>query len=197
VTDAALQLLRAGAIVRRLRDFVGRGEAELQSEDVEQLLRSVVDLARADGIIRGMELRLEPSAHPATVLADRTQIQQVLLNLIRNAAESIAGSEIGRAGQGVIRIATIVRPPEGTFIDVIDNGPGLDPEIADRLFQPFVSTKPAGMGIGLTICHTIAEGHGGGLSAEPVAGGGLRFRLSLPPVPQPGPKPSSTSGPSP
>jgi PAS domain S-box-containing protein len=185
VTEAAQQMLRAGAIVRRLRDFVGRGEAELQPEDVDELLRSVVDLARADGIIRGSELVLEPAAQPATVLVDRTQIQQVLLNLIRNAAEAIAVCDIGRAGEGVIRIAVNLRPSEGTAIDVIDNGPGLDPEIVERLFQPFVSTKPAGMGIGLTICHTIAEGHGGSLTVADMPGGGLRFRLSLPPVLQP------------
>ncbi len=186
VSDAAQQLLRAGTIVRRLRDFVGRGEAELQPEDVDELLRSVVDLARADGITRGMELHLEPCPRAATVLVDRTQIQQVLLNLIRNAAEAIAGCEIGRAGGGVIRIEAAMAPAgDATCIDVTDNGPGLAPEIVERLFQPFVSTKPAGMGIGLTICHTIAQGHGGGLAAEPVPGGGLRFRLSLPPVPQP------------
>ncbi len=193
VSDAAQQLLRAGAIVRRLRDFVGRGEAELQPEDMGDLLRSVVDLARADGLIRGIDLQLEPGTHAATVLVDRTQIQQVLLNLIRNAAEAIAACDIGRAGEGVIRIATSMRPAEGTAIDVIDNGPGIDPEIAERLFQPFVSTKSAGMGIGLTICHTIAEGHGGSLAAEAVAGGGQRFRLSLPPAPSPGLQPAARS----
>lgn len=184
VADAAQQMLRAGAIVRRLRDFVSRGEAELEPEDVTELLRSVVDLARADGIARGMTLKLEPAAQPAVVLIDRTQIQQVLLNLIRNAAEAIAPTATGQSGAGVIRIASLVRPGDAICIDVIDNGPGLDREVIERLFQPFVSTKPAGMGIGLTICHTIAEGHGGDLVAESMPEGGMRFRLSLPAVPQ-------------
>jgi two-component system sensor kinase FixL len=184
VADAAQQMLRAGAIVRRLRDFVSRGEAELEPEDVAELLRSVVDLARADGIARGMTLKLEPAAQPAVVLVDRTQIQQVLLNLIRNAAEAIAPTATGQSGAGVIRIASLVRPGDAICIDVIDNGPGLDREVIERLFQPFVSTKPAGMGIGLTICHTIAEGHGGDLVAESMPEGGMRFRLSLPAVPQ-------------
>jgi two-component system sensor kinase FixL len=126
--------------------------------------------------------------YTAMILIDLTQMQQVLLNLIRNAAEAITAARQADSGRepGVIVLAAVVRPPEGTCIDVIDNGPGLAPDIAERLFQPFLSTKPTGMGIGLTICHTIVEGHGGHLVAQPANGGGMRFRIALPPVPQPG-----------
>ncbi len=186
VSDAAQQMLRAGAIVRRLRDFVGRGEAELQSEDVGELIRGVVDLARADGITRGIVLRMALAPEDAVVLVDRIQIQQVLLNLIRNAAEAIGGADGPNRPPGVIVLATTLHPTEPTWIDVIDNGPGLAPEIAERLFQPFVSTKPTGMGIGLAICHTIVEGHGGRLMAEAHPTGGMRFRIALPPAPKPG-----------
>ena len=182
VADAAQQLLRAGAIVRRVRDFVGRGEAELQREDVGHLVSGVVDLARAAGITRGVELRFDPGPDQAVVLVDRAQIQQVLLNLIRNAAEAISPSETAESQDGLIRLATRVLADGQVCIDVSDNGPGIPAQVLARLFQPFVSTKPNGMGIGLTICHTIAEGHGGDLTAEALPEGGTRFRLRLPPV---------------
>jgi two-component system sensor kinase FixL len=184
VSDAAQQLLRAGAIVRRLRDFVGRGEAELQPEDIGDLIREARDLAQADGITGGVTLRLDIVAARAIVLVDRTQIQQVLLNLIRNAAEAIGGMEASHAGE--ITLTAIGRPGDGMCIEVTDNGPGLAPEIAERLFQPFVSTKPTGMGIGLAICHTIVQGHGGRLSAERLENGGTRFRIALPSLLPPG-----------
>lgn len=188
VSDSAQQLLRAGAIVRRLRDFVGRGEAELQLEDVSELIRGVVDLAKTDGSLQGVDLRMVLAPYTATVLIDLTQIQQVLLNLIRNAAEAItlALAQNPAREPGIIVLAAVIRPPEGTCVDVIDNGPGLAPHVSDRLFEPFISTKSSGMGIGLTICRTIVEGHGGQLLAQPANGGGMRFRIALPPVPQAG-----------
>jgi two-component system sensor kinase FixL len=107
-------------------------------------------------------------------LVDRTQIQQVLLNLLRNAAEALqdrADPEIVvQAGYGAGDELEIV---------VSDNGPGLAPEVCERLFQPFVSTKSSGMGIGLAICRTIIEGHGGRLTAESNDRGGASFRISL------------------
>jgi two-component system sensor kinase FixL len=188
VADAAQQLLRSGAIVRRLRDFVERGEAELQPQDVSELIRGTIELARADGITQGVELQMVLAPYTALVLIDITQMQQVLLNLIRNAAEAIRDAVKADPDRehGIIVLAAVARPPDGTCIDVIDNGPGLPPDIAENLFQPFMSTKPGGMGIGLTICHTIVEGHGGQLQAQIAIGGGTRFRITLPPVPQSG-----------
>jgi C4-dicarboxylate-specific signal transduction histidine kinase len=162
VADAAQQMLRAGAIVRSLRHFVGRGEAELLPEDVGELIREACDLALDDGITGGIHLLIGNVPPAAIVLVDRTQIQQVLLNLIRNASEAIttAGADTDPAGKppGKIVLSAQYRPAEGMCIEVTDNGPGLAPEIAERLFQPFVSTKPTGMGIGLAICHTIVQG---------------------------------------
>jgi two-component system sensor kinase FixL len=177
VTDAAQQMLRAGAIVRRLRDFVDRGEVELQPESVEELLRETTDLAISDGLPENIGLELTVADNIGHVLVDRTQIGQVVLNLLRNAAEAIQSMEPPR--QGLIRVSARLIS-SNMVITVQDNGPGLAPGIADRLFEPFVSSKRTGMGIGLAICRTIVEGHGGRLTAEMLPEGGMMFRIVLP-----------------
>ena len=196
VSDGAAQLLRAGAIVRRLRDFVERGEAELQPEDVDQVLRETCNLARTDGINAGVELRLDLRHPTGQAMIDRTQIQQVLLNLIRNAAEAICSDEPGAAvgitlgmTLGEIDLCTSTDDADNLCIEVRDTGPGLPAGIAERLFQPFVSSKRTGMGIGLSICRTIIEGHGGRLNAEPNLPHGMIFRISLPALNSPGESP--------
>ena len=177
VSDAAQQMLRAGSIVRRLRDFVERGEVELQPENVEELLRETCDLAISDGLPENISLTLSVSDKLGPVLVDRTQIGQVVLNLLRNAAEAIQGSDMHSLGR--IRVSAGLEAA-GIVIAVQDNGPGLAPGISDRLFEPFVSSKRTGMGIGLAICRTIVEGHGGRLTAEPAADGGMIFHIVLP-----------------
>ena len=177
VSDAAQQMLRAGAIVRRLRDFVERGEVELQPELVGELLRETCDLATSDGLPNGIELALEVDDGLGRVLVDRTQIGQVLLNLLRNAGEAIQSADLPRPGRILVSAAMT---EFGMRIAVQDNGPGLAPDIADRLFEPFVSSKRTGMGIGLSICRTIVEGHGGKLTAETADDGGMIFRILLP-----------------
>jgi PAS domain S-box-containing protein len=183
LADASTQMLRAGAIVRRLHSFVSRGEAELRPEDVAALIREACDLARADGTAAGVVLALRLAPDVGAALLDRTQTQQVLLNLIRNAAEAIRSVPPDPERPGVITISAERSRAGGVAIAVADTGPGLAPEIAARLFEPFVSTKPTGMGIGLTICRTIIEGHGGRLTGANAEGGGMVFRLILPPMP--------------
>lgn len=190
------QLLRAGAIVRRLRDFVERGEAELQPERIERVLRESCDLARTDGIDAGVDLRLDLTHRTGMAMIDRTQIQQVLLNLIRNAAEAICSAEPGSAvgitlgmTLGEIDVSARTDDTGDLCIEVRDTGPGLPNGIAERLFQPFVSSKRTGMGIGLSICRTIIEGHGGRLTAEPRHPNGMIFRIILPALHPPGESP--------
>ncbi len=184
VADAAQQMLRAGAIVRRLRDFVERGEVELQPENIAELLRETCDLARTDGHTEGIALRCSVDDRIGNSLLDRTQIGQVLFNLIRNAAEAIQESQADppQAGKptGRIDVSAHFGLESAVWIEVTDNGPGLAPGIAERLFEPFVSTKRSGMGIGLAICRTIVEGHGGMLTALANPTGGMIFRISLP-----------------
>jgi two-component system sensor kinase FixL len=177
VHDAATQLLRAGSIVRRLRDFVGRGEADMRSEDASDVILEACDVARSDGALAGVSMRVSVPANVAATMMDRTQIQQVLLNLIRNAAEALQGRV-----DGEITVSASRNADEGVDIVVSDNGPGLAPEIEQRLFQPFASTKAGGMGIGLAICRTIVEGHGGSLDAMRNVDGGVTFRIALGPT---------------
>jgi two-component system sensor kinase FixL len=184
VTDAVGQTLRAGAIVRRLREFVGRGEADLKLDDMADLIREACDVARTDRATRASQLTVRVPATQACALVDRTQVQQVLLNLIRNAAEAIDDAPGGR-----IEVACSTSAA-GIEIVVADNGPGIAPDMVDRLFQPFASNKALGMGIGLAICRTIIEGHGGTLCASANPGGGARFRILLPPAPTHFPHPA-------
>ena len=170
----AEQALRAGEIIRRLRVFVARGETERRIEPVAKLIEDASALAlvgaREQEIVT--RVRLDPLAK--CVLADRVQVQQVLVNLIRNASEAMQHRPRRELGIAVRRL-----PPGMVEIAVSDTGPGIPPEVADRLFQPFVTTKQTGMGVGLSICRTIIEAHGGRMSGERNAAGGATFRLTL------------------
>jgi two-component system sensor kinase FixL len=191
VDEAADQMLRARDIVRRLRAFIGRGGAALEPEDLADVIRQACDLCLVDGAAGSADLVVD-AAPGEIALLDRTQFQQVLLNLVRNASEAIAAGAIGTSGgatsgapaseMGRIEIGCARQPDGSVCITVADNGPGLAPHLATRLFDPFVSTKHDGLGIGLVICRTIVEGHGGQLAAADRPGGGMVFSIVLPPV---------------
>jgi two-component system, LuxR family, sensor kinase FixL len=172
--DCADQSIRAGQIVRRLRDFMARGETERRVESLSRLIGEASALALLGAKEQGIdvEMRLDPLAD--NVLVDRIQIQQVLVNLMRNAIEAMAGSSIrhleilsGSDGDGCVRVS------------IVDSGPGLAPEVVERLFQPFVTTKPGGMGIGLSLCQTIVNAHEGRIWAEQSKLGGTAFHFTL------------------
>jgi two-component system sensor kinase FixL len=169
------QASRAGQIIRHLRQFIAKGETDRALEDVNAVVEEASALALIGTAGKGIATRrvLEKGLPP--VLVDRIQIHQVITNLIRNsvdALEEVERREIvissRRAASGTIEIA------------VADTGPGLAPEVAQRLFQPFVTTKPGGLGIGLSICRSIVDGHGGRLWASDNPGGGTIFHVSLP-----------------
>ncbi|MCF4124570.1 PAS domain S-box protein [Methylobacterium sp. SyP6R] len=179
VDQAADQALRAGQVIRHLREFVARGEGERHIEELPKLIEEASALALVGAKERGVHVTfaLDPAA--PLVLADRIQVQQVLLNLIRNAIEAMQDSP-----RRELRVSTRALPGDGLVeIGVADTGPGLAPEVASRLFQPFVTTKPQGMGVGLSICRTIVEAHGGKIRAESRhgqgQGQGTEFRFSL------------------
>ncbi|KMO33221.1 histidine kinase [Methylobacterium tarhaniae] len=171
----AAQALRAGQIISRLRDFVARGETERRIEPVVRLIEDSCALAMVGAREQGVVLRLALDRRVGSVLADRVQIQQVLINLIRNAREAMAQGPRRELG-----IATRPLTADRVEIAVSDTGPGIAEDVAARLFQPFVTTKPGCMGVGLSICRTISEAHGGRLEVERNEAGGATFRLTLP-----------------
>jgi two-component system sensor kinase FixL len=171
---AADQALRAGQIIRRLRDFVARGETERRIEGVTKLVEEASALALVGAREQGLRVRFQFDPRSELVLADKVQVQQVLLNLLRNAAEAMAGSD-----RRELTIFTNLAADDMVSIGVADTGAGVAEEVASQLFQPFVTTKRQGMGVGLSISRSIVEGHGGKIWAEPNPGGGTVFRFTL------------------
>ncbi len=171
---AAEQSLRAGQIIRRLRDFVARGETERRIESLKKLLEEASALALVGAKDRGVRVTYALDPALDAVLADKVQIQQVVLNLVRNAIEAMEQSDR--------RDLTIgsERSPDGmAVVRITDTGTGIAPEIAEQLFQPFITTKSQGLGVGLSISRTIVESHGGRIWVEPNPGGGTIFRFTL------------------
>ncbi|MBN8874256.1 MAG: PAS domain S-box protein [Rhodospirillales bacterium] len=173
---AAQQTLRSGEIIRRLRAFVARGEVARQPEAMAKLIEEASALALVGAKERGVSVTLHADPGLPAVLVDRVQIQQVLLNLIRNAVEAMETSPE--------RVLTVEAGRWESMVVVVvsDTGCGIPPTIEAQLFQPFVTTKREGMGIGLSVCRTIVEAHGGRLWAEPNPQGGTIFRFTLPVV---------------
>lgn len=175
VNQAAEQALRAGQVIRHLREFVARGESERHIEGLPKLIEEASALALVGAREKGVHVRFDLDPDAPLVLADRIQVQQVLLNLIRNAIEAMQG-----APRRELVVATKALPADALVeVSVADTGSGLAPEVASQLFQPFVTTKASGMGVGLSICRTIVEAHGGKILAEPGPAGGTTFRFTL------------------
>lgn len=174
VDKAVTQTARAGQIIRQLRDFVEKRESSRAPANINLVIEEALLLASissADPNVKVI-IAFEPNLPP--VMIDKVQVQQVIVNLARNAIEAMQA-----VTERKLRLATALEP-EGVTITVSDSGPGLAPEVADRLFHPFVSTKEKGMGIGLSICQSIIEAHGGRISAGQGALGGADFRIVLP-----------------
>ncbi len=174
VDKAAEQAVRAGEIIRRLRGFVSRGESEKRPETLEKLIEDALALGLVGQRERNIAVRRDYE-RGAWVMADRVQIQQVLVNLVRNACEAMADCERRELtvrsrdlGAGLVEIA------------VSDTGRGLPESVRPNLFRPFFTTKESGMGVGLSISRSIVEGHGGELSAYDRPEGGAEFTLTLP-----------------
>lgn len=175
LTEAAKQAIRAGDIIRHLRAFVARGETERHPEEIKRIVEEAGALALLGSKEHGIRSNFDFGSDDAIVLVDRVQIQQVLTNLIRNAVEAMKESPTKE-------LTVTTRNVDGKLVVTVgDTGTGIPQEIANRLFEPFVSSKANGMGIGLSISRRILLSHGGDISASAGPDGrGTRFTFSLP-----------------
>jgi two-component system sensor kinase FixL len=176
------QALRAGEVIRRLRTFVKNREVRREPIEPNRLLEDVLTLAQTDAHHNGVRMRIEPSQSGAQVQADAVQIQQVILNLVRNSIDAMA--EVPEPQREIVLRARVDHEGDVEFM-VADRGPGVDPSVVAELFNPFFTTKPGGTGLGLSISRSIVRAHGGKLWCSSNPGGGARFFFTLPAVPAP------------
>jgi two-component system sensor kinase FixL len=172
------QAVRAGQLIHRLRDFVRGGQPKIELVDAAALVDNSVTLAMINGFRRNVRLETDIPRGLSQVAVDPVQAQQVLFNLIRNAFEAMHADD--SAGH---RLRISVLPHDENQIEFVieDSGSGIDPEVADRMFESFVTTKGGGMGVGLSICKQIVESYGGAIWATQSAGlGGAAFHFTLP-----------------
>ncbi len=176
IDKAAAQTLRAGQIIKNLREFVEKRARNRRPEDVAKVFEEAIALAFVGASEKKIKVELEVDADLAAVMIDKIQIQQVLVNLVRNSIEAMQACDKRE-------LHLTASAGEAGFIDVTvhDTGPGMPGRVSQRLFQPFVTTKDSGMGIGLSICQSIVEAHGGRiwLLESNAAGTGFRFQLPL------------------
>ncbi len=173
------QALRAGDIIRKLRDFIKQRESRHERVNCNEMIRKVVQLAELDTRMKGISVLLKLGKNLPAVSIDSVQIQQVILNLVRNAADALIDA---RTPQSEISISSCLEKNNKILIAVEDNGTGIAKHIAENIFNPFVSTKSTGMGMGLSISRTIIRAHGGELNYTPRSTGGSVFSFSLPVV---------------
>ena len=172
--EAAGQSLRAGEIVRRLREFVARGDVLQSAQPLATLIQEAATLGLMGAREADVSVTITLHDDTAVVMVDRVQIQQVLVNLLRNALQAMRASV-----RRELSVTTLAEPAGCVEISVADTGPGIPAAMRDRLFHAFATTKEDGMGLGLSICRTIVEAHGGRIWATAGASGGTVFHFTV------------------
>jgi C4-dicarboxylate-specific signal transduction histidine kinase len=180
--DDALSLIvkegyRAGEVVERIRVLIKKMPARKDAVEIDDAILEVIAFARTEAANNSVSVRTQFAEGLPRVQGDRVQLQQVMLNLIVNAIQSMSGVEDGNRE---LHISTVRIEPEGVCVAVRDTGPGLSPESLSRLFEPFYTTKPDGLGMGLSICRSIVEAHGGRLWATRCEPRGALFQFTVP-----------------
>ena len=172
LSDAADEVIKTSELIRRLRRMVARGQVEVQTVELDALIRDALSLAIPNS--RLAKIEIEISVPGASVLCDPIQVQQVLVNLIRNAAEAMEERPVKRLELWSERLDGVCR------LYVRDTGAGIPLDIAERLFTPFTTTKPDGLGVGLMISRTILEAHGGSIGLFETGPQGTTMLIELP-----------------
>jgi two-component system sensor kinase FixL len=175
---AAEQGIRAGAIIRGLRAFARKSDGVRRTESADALVEAAMALALLGTEAAGIGVERELAAGGAMVEVDPVQIQQVLVNLLRNAVDALVANPPGVERR--LTIATGLAEEGLVFFRIADTGAGIAPALRDRLFQPFVTSKMKGMGMGLSVCARIVEAHGGSIRVESAPGAGAAFTVRLP-----------------
>jgi two-component system sensor kinase FixL len=173
---AVAQAARAGEIIRHLRSFIRKGEAEHRLEDLNKVVEEATALGLVGAKESGIDVRWALNPDPLSVIVDKVQIQQVVFNLVRNSVEAMSDHPLPRD----LMLTTGLADSATAEVSVSDTGPGLAPGVQAQLFQPFITTKEKGMGLGLSICRSIIDAHGGRLLATPNPECGVTFRFTLP-----------------
>jgi len=168
---------RVGAVVGRLRALMQKASVRLDRVDVNEALQEVIELTRGEALKNGVAVETQFAKGLPIITGDRVQLQQVVLNLILNALQAM-----GAVSEGPRQVMITTRQIESNdlYVGIQDTGPGLSPETLSRLFEPFYTTKPNGMGMGLTICRSIVEAHGGRLWATACQPHGALFQFAIP-----------------
>jgi C4-dicarboxylate-specific signal transduction histidine kinase len=173
--EAASQSRRAAKIITGMKDIAQRDETARTSEDLNETVESAAELAAQSSAVEGLRLELDLAEGLPAIAINKTQIQQVVVNLVRNGAEATAGGT-----RRDLRVSTRRSGSKGLTVEVSDSGAGLAADVRERLFKPFTTTKTDGMGLGLSICRSIVEAHGGRIRAEEKTTGGTSFSFTLP-----------------
>jgi two-component system sensor kinase FixL len=179
IEKSVRQAHRASEMIRRLRRFVTRGVGEMETICVNEVVQDAARLALIGAADQGIQTSYELAPDLPQITADRIQVQQVVVNLIRNGIDAMLDPKSDRDGALRLTIATSRDADGAVRISVADTGPGIAPEVVADLFTPFVTSKQGGMGIGLSVSKSIVEGHGGALWFEPNPGRGSRFLFTL------------------
>lgn len=180
------QARRAGEVIRHLRRLVRQRESETETTDMNRLIRDLMDLAGMDARTQGLIVRTELAEPLPRIEVDPIQIQQVVLNLVRNAVDAMSQSRTG----DFIVIRSAIAAEDRIEVRVIDNGPGIAEHVMENLFEPFLTTKPDGLGVGISICRSIVRAHGGDLHFESNTPSGTVARFTLPAFPETGDEPA-------
>jgi C4-dicarboxylate-specific signal transduction histidine kinase len=173
--QASVQLQRTRDIIDSIRRYIRRGGSVQQTENINGIVEEAIALTLAGLPDYGARVAFEGGQGLPAVVVDKVQIQQVLVNLLRNALEAMQG-----CAKRELRIVTRARDAGEVCVEVHDSGPGLPPQVREALFRPFVTTKTAGMGLGLSLCQSIVQAHGGRIWAEDGDRGGTVFAFALP-----------------